>query len=145
MPAAQWNQQWLGTTLPSEAPTLCCGHALEHTAIPSSWEFTSKGNGCTLSNLCLGVVVPTVTPPTHNFSLRPDVCSPSVPWMGTQKCKAAPQSFLGSHDLKHQNMEQLDKPGRSTAFHQEAEDLSMGNKRKSTTNINTPLVEKQRR
>lgn len=47
--------------------------------------------------------------------------------MGAQKCKAAPQSFLGSHDLKHQNMEQLNKPGRSTAFHQGTEELSVGN------------------
>lgn len=33
---------------------------------------------------------------------------PSAPWMGTWKCEVAPRSFLGSHDLRHQKMEQLD-------------------------------------
>lgn len=72
--------------------------------------------------------------------------SPSVPWMGTQKCKAAPQSSLGSHDLKHQNMEQLKETGKSTAFHQETEDLSVENtKGKAQLNTNTPLGERERR
>lgn len=78
----------------------------------------------------------------------PQACcvSPSVPWMGTQKCKAAPQSSLGSHNLKHQNVEQLKETGRTTAFHQKTEDLSMGNtKGKAQLNTSTPLVERERR
>lgn len=64
--------------------------------------------------------------------------------MGTQKCKAAPQSSLGSHNLKHQNVEQLKETGRTTAFHQKTEDLSMGNtKGKAQLNTSTPLVERR--
>lgn len=116
--------QWLGTNLPSEAPRLCC--------LP--FPLWTCSGVCSIPPVTegiyfLGAGVPTVTPVTSHtsFSLRPDVFHPSVPWMGTQKCKAAPRSFLGSHDLKHENMEQLNKSGRSSAFHQETEDLSMGN------------------
>ena len=67
--------------------------------------------------------------------------------MITQKCKAAPLSFLGSHDLKHQKMEQLDQTGRSTVFCQEMEDLNMQNtKGKAQLMLTeTPLVQRERR
>lgn len=45
----------------------------------------------------------------------------------TEMQSIAPWSFLGCHNLKHQNTKQLNKPGSSTAFHQETEELSMGN------------------
>lgn len=64
--------------------------------------------------------------------------------MGTQKCKAAPWSFLGSHNLKHQNMEQLNKPGRSTAFHQEPQDLSMGNTKGTAQHQHSPCGEAEK-
>lgn len=148
------NQQWLGTNLPSEAPRLCCPpcplwtcSGVSNIPLLTEREFTSKGNVHSQQPL------PWSCSSHSNYSNSPHIIfpqascvSPSVPWMGTQKCKAAPQSSLGSHDLKHQNMEQLKETGKSTAFHQETEDLSMGNtKGKAQLNTNTPLGERERR
>lgn len=72
---------------------------------------------------------------------------PSAPWKITQKSKVAPWSFLGCQDLKRQMTEQLDKPGRNTAFHQEMKDLNVQHmKGKAHLTIRAALlVERERR
>lgn len=152
VPAAQWNHQWLGTNLPSEAPTLCCppcplwmcsGMCMQHSPHhrqgiylqrewlhsqqPLPWSCSSHRNyrNCPHIIFPSGLMCFTLSALDGNTEMQSSpLVLPGEPRPETPEHGAAEQAW----------QEHCVSPRNSGAEHGK-------HKRKSTTSTNTPLVE----